>query len=201
MKKYIALFLALALALILTACGGNPSVSDSPSETGSTQQTGSAQQTGSTEGQEEVQDIPFGQYHSEEELLAMLESGDFSEYLSVDPEVPADPVDTGGDEPYAGFSNAITYTDGGDAEGVEFTDFMEELSPEQRAEFEAMQEAMSEEEMEEMLDGLEEMTDMEGAEDSEDIDPSEYGDLSEYADIDLSEYGIELPEGYEQYLP
>ena len=71
-----------------------------------------------------MQDTPFGQYHTEEELLAMLESGDFSQDLSVDPEVPGDPIDTGGDEPYSGFSNSIIFTDGGNAGGVELVDFM-----------------------------------------------------------------------------
>ncbi|MBE6933007.1 MAG: hypothetical protein E7464_06490 [Ruminococcaceae bacterium] len=189
MKKYIALLLMLAFVLVLTACGRDTPAGTTPGDDAALSGEQSAESTGTQEA------IPFGDYHSEEELLAMLESGDFSEYLSIDPEVPAEAVDTGGDEPYAGFSNAITFTDGGSAEGVEFTDFMEELSPEQRAEWEEMQEAMSEEGMEEMLDGMEEMTDMEGAEDSEDID------LSEYGDIDLSEFGIELPEGYEQYLP
>ena len=197
MKKYIALLLMLAFVLVLTACGGDTPTGTTPSDDAALSGEQTAESTGTQE------ERPFGDYHSEEELLAMLESGDFAEYLSVDPEVPTEPVDTGGDEPYSGFSNAITFTDGGDAEGVEFMDFMEELSPEQRAEWEEMEQAMNEESMEEMLDGMEEMTDMEGAEDSEDIDPSEYEDLDlgEYGDIDLSEFGIELPEGYEQYLP
>ena len=201
MKKLIALLLTLALLLSLTACGGGNAPGESTASNQSSADPGE-QTTDNTETQpQEAENVPFGQYHTEEELLAMLESGDFAEYLSVDPEVPTEPVDTDGDEPYSGFSNAITFTDGGDAEGVEFTDFMEELSPEQRAEWEEMEQAMSEERMEEMLDGMEEMSGMEDLEGAEGAGDAEDIDLSEYGDIDLSEYGIELPEGYEQYLP
>ena len=142
MKKYIALLLALAFLFALAADPGKQTT----------------ESTESTETQpQELQDTPFGDYHSEEELLAMLESGDFSEYLSVDPEAPADPVDTGGDEPYSGFSNSIIFTDGGSAEGVEFTDFLDELPPDVQAEFEEMQEAMTDPEMMEMFEGMEGM--------------------------------------------
>ena len=158
MRKYIALLLTLTLLLTLAACGGRE---DTPS--GITQTTnpisgdnpGSDQSGGETQPQE-IQDTPFGEYLSEEEILAMLDSGDFSEYLSVDPEAPADPVDTGGDEPYSGFSNSIIFTSGGDAEGVEFTDFLDELPPDVQAEFEEMQEAMTDPEMMEMFEGMEE---------------------------------------------
>ncbi len=144
MKKYIALFLTLALIVTLGACGGGASSS------------GSGQQAsgGSEQSVAGGEDRPFGQYHSEEELLAMLESGDFSQYLTVDPELPAESVDTGGDEPYAGFSNAITFTDGGSSEGVEFIDFMEQLSPEQRAEWEEMEKAVTDPEMLGMAEDL-----------------------------------------------
>ena len=159
MRKYIALLLTLALLLALTACGGG----ETPAGTTAPGQSADpgkqiTESTESTETQpQELQDTPFGDYHSEEELLAMLESGDFSEYLSVDPEAPADPVDTGGDEPYSGFSNSIIFTDGGSAEGVEFTDFLDELPPDVQAEFEEMQEAMTDPEMMEMFEGMEGM--------------------------------------------
>ena len=85
----------------------------------------------------------------------MLESGDFSAYLSVDPEGPAESVDSGGDEPYAGFSNAITFTDGGTASGVEYPDLMSQLSPEMQAEWEEMEQALTDPEMMEMFEGME----------------------------------------------
>ena len=160
MRKYIALLLTLALLLALTACGGGetPGESTTPGQSAADPGKQITESTESTETQpQEIQDTPFGDYHSEEELLAMLESGDFSEYLSVDPEAPADPVDTGGDEPYAGFSNSIIFTDGGSAEGVEFTDFLDELPPDVQAEFEEMQEAMTDPEMMEMFEGMEGM--------------------------------------------
>ena len=155
MRKYIALLLTLALLLALTACGGG----ETPGESTTPGQSAADPGDQPTEGAEpqEIQDTPFGDYHSEEELLAMLESGDFSEYLSVDPEAPADPVDTGGDEPYSGFSNSIIFTDGGSAEGVEFTDFLDEFPPDVQAEFEEMQEAMTDPEMMEMFEGMEGM--------------------------------------------
>ena len=153
MKKYIAVFLTLILLLTLAACGEDTTPGSTDPQTGNAapeQPSGGGDQT-------QIQDVPFGDYHSEEELLAMLESGDFSEYLSVDPEAPADPVDTGGDEPYSGFSNSIIFTDGGSAEGVEFTDFLDELPPDVQAEFEEMQEAMTDPEMMEMFEGMEGM--------------------------------------------
>ena len=160
MKKHIAVFLTLILLLTLAACGGGetPGESTTPGQSAADPGKQTTESTESTETQpQELQDTPFGDYHSEEELLAMLESGDFSEYLSVDPEAPADPVDTGGDEPYAGFSNSIIFTNGGDAEGVEFTDFLDELPPDVQAEFEEMQEAMTDPEMMEMFEGMEGM--------------------------------------------
>ena len=153
MKKYIAVFLTLILLLTLAACGEDTTPGSTDPQTGNA----APEQSSGGEDQTQIQDVPFGDYHSEEELLAMLESGDFSEYLSVDPEAPADPVDTGGDEPYAGFSNSIIFTDGGSAEGVEFTDFLDELPPDVRAEFEEMQEAMTDPEMMELFEGMEGM--------------------------------------------
>ena len=160
MRKYIALLLTLALLLPLTACGGGetPAGTTAPGQSAADPGKQTTESTESTETQpQELQDTPFGDYHSEEALLAMLESGDFSEYLSVDPEAPADPVDTGGDEPYSGFSNSIIFTDGGDGEGVEYPDFMSQLSPEMQAEWEEMEQAMTDPEMMEMLEGMEGM--------------------------------------------
>ncbi|MBQ4600302.1 MAG: hypothetical protein IJB17_01570 [Oscillospiraceae bacterium] len=160
MRKYIALLLTLALLLALTACGGGetPGESTTPGQSAADPGKQITESTESTETQpQEIQDTPFGDYHSEEELLAILESGDFSAYLSADPEGPADPIDTGGDEPYSGFSNSIIFTNGGDAEGVEFTDFLDELPPDVQAEFEEMQEAMTDPEMMEMFEGMEGM--------------------------------------------
>ena len=160
MKKYIALLLTLALLLALTACGGGetPAGTTAPGQYAADPGKQTTESTESTETQpQELQDTPFGDYHSEEELLAMLESGDFSEYLSVDPEAPADPVDTGGDEPYAGFSNSIIFTDGGSAEGVEYPEFMSQLSPEMQAQWAEMEQELTDPEMMEMFEGMEGM--------------------------------------------
>ena len=159
MRKYIALLLTLALLLALTACGGEtPAGTTAPGQSAADPGKQITESTESTETQpQEIQDTPFGEYLSEEEILAILESGDFSAYLSADPEGPADPIDTGGDEPYSGFSNSIIFTNGGDAEGVEFTDFLDELPPDVQAEFEEMQEAMTDPEMMEMFEGMEDM--------------------------------------------
>ena len=160
MKTYIALLLTLGLLLSLAACGGGetPAGTTAPGQYAADPGKQTTESTESTETQpQELQDTPFGDYHSEEELLAMLESGDFSEYLSVDPEAPADPVDTGGDEPYAGFSNSIIFTDGGSAEGVEYPDFMSQLSPEMQAQWAEMEQAMTDPEMMEMFEGMEGM--------------------------------------------
>jgi len=151
MKKYIAVFLTLILLLTLAACGEDTTPGSTDPQTG----TAAPEQPSGGEDQPQIQDVPFGDYHSEEELLAMLESGDFSEYLSVDPEAPADPVDTGGDEPYAGFSNSIIFTDGGSAEGVEYPDFMEQLPPEMQAQWAEMEQELTDPEMMEMFEGME----------------------------------------------
>lgn len=153
MKKCIVLLLALALLLTLAACGEDTTPGSTDPQTGST----APEQPSGGEDQTQVQDVPFGAYHSEEELLAMLESGDFSEYLDTDPALPADPVDTGGDEPYAGFSNSIIFTDGGDGVGVEYPDFQSQLSPEMQAEWAEMEQAMTDPEMMEMFEGMEGM--------------------------------------------
>ena len=158
MRKYIALLLTLALLLALTACGSGetPTGTTAPGQSAADPGKQTSESTESTETQpQELQDTPFGDYHSEEELLAMLESGDFSEYLSVDPEAPADPVDTGGDEPYSGFSNSIIFTDGGSAEGVEYPDFMSQLSPEMQAQWAEMEQELTDPEMMEMFEGME----------------------------------------------
>ena len=160
MKTYIALLLTLGLLLALTACGGGetPAGTTAPGQSAADPGKQTTESTESTETQpQELQDTPFGDYHSEEELLAMLESGDFSEYLSVDPEAPADPVDTGGDEPYSGFSNSIIFTDGGSAEGVEYPDFMSQLSPEMQAQWAEMEQELTDPEMMEMFEGMEGM--------------------------------------------
>ena len=160
MKTYIVLLLTLALLLALTACGGGetPAGTTAPGQSAADPGKQTTESTESTETQpQELQDTPFGDYHSEEELLAMLESGDFSEYLSVDPEAPADPVDTGGDEPYSGFSNSIIFTDGGSAEGVEYPDFMSQLSPEMQAQWAEMEQELTDPEMMEMFEGMEGM--------------------------------------------
>lgn len=153
MKTYIALLLTLGLLLSLAACGEDTTPGSTDPQTGNA----APEQPSGGEDQTQIQDVPFGDYHSEEELLAMLESGDFSEYLSVDPEAPADPVDTGGDEPYAGFSNSIIFTDGGSAEGVEYPDFMSQLSPEMQAQWAEMEQELTDLEMMEMFEGMEGM--------------------------------------------
>ena len=153
MKKYIAVFLTLILLLTLAACGEDTTPGSTAPQTGNA----APEQPSGGEDQTQIQDVPFGDYHSEEELLAMLESGDFSEYLSVDPEAPADPVDTGGDEPYSGFSNSIIFTDGGSAEGVEYPDFMFQLSPQMQAQWAEMEQELTDPEMMEMFEGMEGM--------------------------------------------
>lgn len=160
MRKYIALLLTLALLLALTACGGGetPAGTTAPGQSAADPGKQITESTESTETQpQELQDTPFGEYLSEEEILAMLDSGDMTYWMSADPEGPADPVDTGGDEPYSGFSNSIIFTDGGSAEGVEYPDFMSQLSPEMQAQWAEMEQAMTDPEMMEMLEGMEGM--------------------------------------------
>ena len=155
MRKYIALLLTLALLLALTACGGG----ETPAGTTAPGQSAADPGKQITEGAEpqEIQDTPFGEYLSEEEILAMLESGDMTYWMSVDPALPEEPVDTGGDEPYSGFSNSIIFTDGGDGEGVEYPDFMSQLSPEMQAQWEEMEQELTDPEMMEMFEGMEGM--------------------------------------------
>ena len=153
MKKYIAVFLTLILLLTLAACGEDTTPGSTDPQTGNA----APEQPSGGEDQTQIQDVPFGEYLSEEEILAMLESGDMTYWMSVDPALPEEPVDTGGDEPYSGFSNSIIFTDGGDGEGVEYPDFMSQLSPEMQAEWEEMEQAMTDPEMMEMFEGMEGM--------------------------------------------
>ena len=160
MRKYIALLLTLALLLALTACGGGetPAGTTAPGQSAADPGKQITESTESTETQpQELQDTPFGEYLSEEEILAMLDSGDMTYWMSADPEGPADPVDTGGDEPYSGFSNSIIFTDGGSAEGVEYPDFLSQLPPEMQAEWAKMEQELTDPEMMEMFEGMEGM--------------------------------------------
>ena len=159
MKKIFTLLLALIMALSLAACGDDPDPQGAaPGGDPTVGATGGTDQPTVPQGQEAAQeDTPFGAYLSEEEILALLESGDMSAWLSADPEVPGEAVDTGGDEPYSGFSNSIIFTDGGSAEGVEYPDFKSQLSPEMQEEWAEMEQAMTDPEMLEMMEGLEGM--------------------------------------------
>ena len=159
MKKYIAIFLTLVLILTLAACGGGETPAGTTAPGQSTANPGKQTTEGAETQPQEIQDTPFGEYLSEEEILAMLESGDMTYWMSVDPALPEEPVDTGGDEPYSGFSNSITFTDGGSAEGVEYPDFKSQLSPEMQAQWAEMEQELTDPEMMEMFEGMEGMED------------------------------------------
>ena len=60
-------------------------------------------------------------------------------------------------EPYSGFSNSIIFTDGGSAEGVEYPDFMFQLSPQMQAQWAEMEQELTDPEMVEMFEGMEGM--------------------------------------------
>ena len=91
MRKFFALLLTLALLLALAACGGGDTPGESTAPNQSAADPGK-QATETTETQpQEVQDTPFGEYLSEEEILAMLESGDMTYWMSVDPALPEEP--------------------------------------------------------------------------------------------------------------
>ena len=78
MRKFFALLLTLALLLALAACGGGDTPGESTAPNQSAADPGK-QATETTETQpQEVQDTPFGEYLSEEEILAMLESGELA---------------------------------------------------------------------------------------------------------------------------
>ena len=84
MKKYIAIFLTLVLILTLAACGGGETPAGTTAPGQSTANPGKQTTEGAETQPQEIQDTPFGEYLSEEEILAMLDSGDMTCWMSAD---------------------------------------------------------------------------------------------------------------------
>jgi len=167
MKKLFAVLLSLLLALSLAACGGGgeetPGESSRGSEETSAKSSGGSPtaapaqfggdllarlQAGQSGGWQEVtEDEPFGQYHTEEELLAMLKSGDFSAYEVTFEEATAPVVvtaeETGGEaftyDPMEGVTGTFSESEATAQVkgGVTYWDWRSELSEEDLAEWDA----------------------------------------------------------------
>ena len=225
MKKLFAMILSALLALSLTACSdeatGNTAQSGNDGKTVEdafggdflarleAAQSGKASDSENSAGWQEVDgDVPFGQYHTEEELLAMLESGDFSTY-DVTFEEASEPLvvesEDGGEaftyDPGEGVTGTFTEVQAAEAVkgGVYYIDWKSQMDPEALAEWEAfdpndpaflaqMEEAdqMGEEVQQQLNEAM------------ENIDMDEINQQLAEAMQELE--GIGLPEGYEDIL-
>ncbi len=198
MKKLFAILLSMLLVLSLAACSGE----ETPSPSGDAGQTADAGEIGGSlpenladgSWQQVDEDEPFGQYHTEEELLAMLENGDFSVYESnfeteTEPlvvEAETEGVEDFTYDPGEGVTAAFSESAASEAVkgGVFYADWKSEMDPEALAEWEAFDPNDPE-----FLAQMEEAEQM-GKEAQQQMDEA----------MDQLE-GMDLPEGYEQYLP
>lgn len=202
MKKPIAILMILMLMLSLCACGGKEQPAEGSAPASDSIQSGGNTQAGeslsvSGEGWEEVDpDAPFGEYRSEEELLKLLNSGAAINYASIDPSVPSEPLSVDEETEYTPKVNAVTFEEGGVPGGVELWDWQSEMSEEELAAFEEMESFdPNDPEYQAMMEELEQdMAELEQYEDMED-----YQQQIEDAQKELE--NLDLPEGYEQYLP
>ena len=221
MKKLFAILFSLLLLLSLTACGGGNE--ETPAESGGSQTADPNSfggdllakiQAGQSAGWQEVtEDQPFGQYHTEEELLAMLESGDFSAY-EVTFEEAAEPVvvtaeETGGEaftyDPMEGVTGTFSEAEGAGKVkgGVTYWDWRSELSEEDLAEWDAHDpndpetQAMMEDLERQSADAQQQLDEVTGTIDMDEINRQMEEALKE-AQKELE--GVELPEGYEDLL-
>ena len=213
MKKLFAILLSMLLVLSLASCSGE----GTPSPSGDAGQTADAGEIGGSlpENLEDGswkqvdEDEPFGQYHTEEELLAMLESGDFSVYES-NFETETEPLVVEAEEGKEAFNYdpsegmAATFSESEAAEavkrGVFYCDWKSEMDPEALAEWEAFD-----------PNDPEFLAQMEEAEQMGEKAQQQMDEINENIDMDAIQQqmdeamdqleGMDLPEGYEQYLP
>lgn len=215
MKKLIALLLTVLLTLTLAACGGeNAAQSGTEGQPADGGQFGGDLleriQAGEAAGWQEVdQSEDFGIYRTEEELLAILESGELYTYETTfeeasEPLVVEAETEGGEDFTYApGEGVSGTFSEAEAAEkvkgGLVYVDWKSMMDPEALAEWEAfdpndpaflaqMEEAdqMGEEVQQQLNEAM------------ENIDMDEINQQLAEAMQELE--GIELPEGYEDIL-
>ena len=221
MKKLFAILFSLLLALSLTACGGGNE--ETPAESGGSQTADPNSfggdllakiQAGQSAGWQEVtEDQPFGQYHTEEELLAMLESGDFSAY-EVTFEEAAEPVvvtaeETGGEaftyDPAESVSGTFSEAEASARVkgGVTYWDWRSELSEEDLAEWDVHDpndpetQAMMEDLERQSQEAQQQLDEVMGNIDMDAIN-RQMEEAMEEAQKELE--GMEMPEGYEDVL-
>ena len=185
MNKIIAFLLILMLIFSLCACGGKDREAQSAVSEADTSGNDhpDKQETVSGEGWEEVdEDTPFGEYRSEEELLKLLESETPSGNDPIDTSLSSETFSIDEETEYTPEANAVTFKEGGEPGGVELWDWENEMSEEELAAYEDIENFdVNDQEYQDMMEELEQFEDV------------------ETPDIDMED--IELPEGYEQYLP
>jgi len=218
MKKLLALLLSLLLILSLAGCSGEETPDQSGVEAADPNQFGGDLleriQAGEAAGWQEVdQSEDFGIYRTEEELLAILESGELYTYETTfeeasEPLVVEAETEGGEDFTYApgeGVSGVFSEAEAAEAVkgGLVYVDWKSMMDPEALAEWEAFDpndpEMMAEmEELnrqgEEAQQQLDEVT--------ENIDMDEINRQMEEAlkEAQKELEGVELPEGYEDLL-
>jgi len=225
MKKIFAILFSLLLVLSLAACSGGSE--EATAESGNAQPAADpnqfggdllarlqAQQGGESSGWQEVDESEgFGAYRTEEELLAILESGELYTYETAFEEAAGPLVveaeQEGGEDftydPGEGVSGVVSEAEaaGKVKGGLVYVDWKSMMDPEALAEWEAFDpndpEMLAEmgeldrqgEEAQRQLDEINESIDM------DEINRQMEEALKE-AEKELE--GIELPEGYEDLL-
>ena len=219
MKKLIALLLTVLLTLTLAACGGeNAAQSGTEGQPADGGQFGGDLleriQAGEAAGWQEVdQSEGFGAYRTEEELLAILESGELYTYetafeQAAEPLVVEAETEGGEDftyDPGEGVSGVFSEAEAAEAVkgGLVYVDWKSMMDPEALAEWEAFDPNDPEmlAEMEELnRQGEEAQRQLDEA--TEGVDMDEINRQMEEAlkEAEKELEGIELPEGYEDLL-
>ena len=236
MKKLLALLLSLLLVLALAACSGEAAEAPAPSggQTADPNQFGGdllariqAQQNGEGSGgeaaagantsgagwQEVDQSEGFGAYRTEEELLAILESGELYTYETAFEEAAGPLVveaeQEGGEDftydPGEGVSGVVSEAEaaGKVKGGLVYLDWKSMMDPEALAEWEAFDPNDPEmlAEMEELnRQGEEAQRQLDEVNESIDMDEINRQMEEALKEAQKELEGIELPEGYEDLL-
>lgn len=209
MKRKVVFLLVFGLMLSLSGCDGEEEQSQFGSELLEKMKEETASEDVRTDGSnwEKVDEKESQRtYKTVEEVLALFESGDLSEFIDYaeeeDEEVVIETGNSGEDVSevtYQGGKNTVTFDESVELsdQAVEFWDWRSEMSEEELAEYDAFdpndpQWQQYEDEL------LQEMDEMEQYEDME-ILPEDYEQQLQEALEELE--GLEIPEEYLQYLP
>ncbi len=221
MKQLLSVLLSALLLLSLAACGVTDKLSDAVADKiienirPGTNSGSAADPAAAQKGAELAKDLgledggwiaadsettPYGQYRSVEEWEAIFDGqADYDNAPApVEAEPPAPVAIEGAEGGYTGGTKTITFdeTKLGEDTGVEVWDWKAEMTPEELAEYEEFENT----DWEAMIAEME--AEANRSSDEIDTQPGEMPDMEDIQQqIDEALEGVELPEGFEQYLP